>query len=195
MSTAMPRFSVGDTAIVFLGKNEASPYLEVLGQRHGKYDVVNGRVTRGVLEGLTLEEAVACLQILADERSPARLGALSDLVCLGEVVSKSVAFEDSSGEAVTLTKLSVRDVLRGEISVGEFTVVKKGDYTDPARRQWDWDIPMLDIGKQYFLFLRRAAGGAYEIVGAYGGSYRVENGTVWRLDCPIARLRAEVQGE
>lgn len=186
----MPRFALGDTAIVFLSKQETSPYLEIMGARMGKYDVRDGRLSRGALKGLTASRAVSCLRGLVEERSPHELALASDVVCLGEVISKDIVVSDSTGERSTLTRLSVEKVLRGEISSGEVAVLQEGDYTDVGK--WKWDLPMIEVGKKYILFLKDTEDNTYDIVGGFGGSYRIEDGVVWKKECSVARFESEI---
>lgn len=109
------------------------------------------------------------------ELTRAELCSISHAVVLGQVSdSETLWAANGSGGIERRAFVDTYKVLRGE-KAPMYEVVLPGGQMGELRH-WVEDVPNLEIGGQYMLFLARRspdAGGGWEVIGGEGGAVRV----------------------
>jgi len=159
-------FEIGEDCLLYIMRDSRDEMVASPTSLALRDSVVLG--LRGYPENISVEEALAFVDVCADERSPAPMIGRADVIVEGDVVSSWEGWEtrERTAASVELANLVVH---KGELPVGGFELVNMRRY----RGSTTW--PRFEPSERVLLFLVEDDVSTYKLIGGWQGAWRFED--------------------
>jgi hypothetical protein len=139
---------------------------------YGKYVYRDGQWVCEIPFGGSLSLTNEVVREMIDDMSITNVAAEAELVVVGEVTSietEEIRAADGSPATVTILKLRIQEVRKGTYEPGEVTIrmISAGLYWPAWRRHVPYRY-QLEVGQQWYAYLKRDESGWYPFAGSNG---------------------------